>query len=116
MISTDSEKAVESHLVKRMREIGGRAYKWVSPGTGGVPDRICVFPGGRIEFVELKGKGGRESALQKHRFTELSKLRRPVWVLWSRGQVDLFMDIVGGEKDAVCPSPVPDILYQPDNK
>ena len=49
--TTESEKAVEAYLVKRMREIRGKAYKWVSPGNNGVPDRICLFPSGICELV-----------------------------------------------------------------
>lgn len=92
--TAESEKAVEAYLVKRMREIGGRAYKWVSPGNDGVPDRMCIFPGGRVELAELKGAGGRVSRLQAHRFAELSGMGRRVWVLWSRDSIDRFIEEV----------------------
>ena len=92
--TAESEKAVEVYLVKRMREIGGRAYKWVSPGNDGVPDRMCIFPGGRVELAELKGAGGRVSRLQAHRFAELSGMGRRVWVLWSRDSIDRFIEEV----------------------
>lgn len=32
-------------LVDGIRKLGGRAFKWVSPGNDGVPDRIVVLPG-----------------------------------------------------------------------
>lgn len=51
------ESALERRLVSYVRSIGGRAFKWVSPGQVGVPDRICILPGGRIIFVELKAPG-----------------------------------------------------------
>lgn len=91
MTPRDSEKIVEAYLVRRMREIGGRAYKWVSPGTGGVPDRIVIAPGGRVHLVELKGAGGRLSEQQKHRFEELARMGCLVSVLWTREDVDRFV-------------------------
>ena len=39
------EKDIEKILVAEVRKLGGRAYKWVSPGNDGVPDRIVIFPG-----------------------------------------------------------------------
>lgn len=51
------ESAFERKLVTAVRRRGGRAYKWVCPGTPGAPDRICVFPRGRVVFVEVKRPG-----------------------------------------------------------
>lgn len=48
------ESTVEKHLVDRVRERGGRAYKFVSPGRRNVPDRLVLLPGGRPYFVETK--------------------------------------------------------------
>lgn len=111
--TTESEKTVEAYLVKRMKEAGGKAYKWVSPGNDGVPDRVCLFPGGRIELVELKGKGGALTPSQKKRFPELARLGRRIWVLWSRREVDLFLAFVGGDDGAVCTASVSELLHQP---
>lgn len=44
----DDEKQVERYLCRCVRRIGGRAYKWTSPGCCGVPDRLVFFPGGGI--------------------------------------------------------------------
>lgn len=32
------ERDIEKVLVREVRKLGGRAYKWVSPGNDGVPD------------------------------------------------------------------------------
>ena len=48
------EKQIEARLRKRVNEMGGLFYKFVSPGNDGVPDRIAVLPGGRVWFIELK--------------------------------------------------------------
>lgn len=59
-----SEKQIESYLVKQTKALGGRAYKFVSPGNDGVPDRMVCFPGSRIAFVELKASGKKSRPLQ----------------------------------------------------
>jgi hypothetical protein len=60
------EKTIEGYLVKRVKEAGGVAPKWVSPGMSGVPDRIVFLPGGRIIFVEVKAPGKKLRPLQVH--------------------------------------------------
>ena len=54
--------------------MGGICAKWVSPGIDGVPDRIVLFPGGRIGFVELKAPGKKMRPLQKKRKRQLESL------------------------------------------
>ena len=46
------EREVEKKLVDGVRRMGGRAYKFVSPGNDGVPDRIVVLPDTAPMFVE----------------------------------------------------------------
>lgn len=69
------EKDIEKKLVTLVERHGGRCLKWVCPGCSGVPDRICLLPGGRVVFVELKRpKGGRIAALQLWWQAVLTKL------------------------------------------
>ena len=52
------ESEVEKKLCKKVKEeLHGRAFKFVSPGFNGVPDRIVLVPMGRIYFVEAKAPG-----------------------------------------------------------
>lgn len=57
------ESKIEAHLKAQVKELGGKCYKWTSPGVRGVPDRI-VFLNKQIWFVELKRPGGKRSKLQ----------------------------------------------------
>lgn len=59
------ERDIEEWLVRQIRELGGIADKFVSPGNPGVPDRLIVIPGGHVIFVELKTEIGRMSNIQK---------------------------------------------------
>ena len=52
------EKEIEKILVDEVKRLGGRAYKWTSPGNDGVPDRIVFLPDTRVIFVELKTDTG----------------------------------------------------------
>lgn len=92
------EREVEKKLVDGIRKLGGRAYKWVSPGANGVPDRIVILPGGRIVFVELKTEIGRVSKLQKMQHAILRRLGCDVRVLYGADDVAAFL---GGVRDGV---------------
>lgn len=48
------EKEIERKLTAMIHRHGGLCLKWICPGWSGVPDRILLFPGGRVYFVELK--------------------------------------------------------------
>lgn len=75
------EKDIEKILVSEVRKLGGRAYKWVSPGNDGVPDRIVIFPNQRPIFVELKADKGKLSALQAAQIKRLQELGQAVQVV-----------------------------------
>ena len=67
------ESAIESRLVRMVREHGGLCYKFISPGNPGVPDRLIITPEGRTVFVELKTEIGRLSEIQKWQTGEMRK-------------------------------------------
>lgn len=70
----ESEKDTERYLNRQVKALGGRSYKWVSPGRAGVPDRIVIAPGGRVVFAELKSEGRTSSEQQKRFQAELRAL------------------------------------------
>lgn len=51
------ESKIEAYLRQRVKDLGGIAYKFTSPGNSGVPDRLVLLPGNRTVFVELKAPG-----------------------------------------------------------
>ena len=65
------EKDIEEHLRDEIKAIGGKAYKFVSPGNNGVPDRLITLPGGTAIFVELKAPGKKSTALQLKKQNDL---------------------------------------------
>ena len=82
------EKDIEAHLVRRVRDAGGKAYKFVSPANRGVADRVVVMPGGRVWFVEVKAMGGRLSPLQRVFLDEVKGLGCNYKIVWSKEDVD----------------------------
>jgi len=68
------EKTVEEKLVKAVKNMGGLAPKFISPGLDGVPDRLVLLPGGKIAFIELKAPGKELRPLQVRRKSQLEAL------------------------------------------
>lgn len=91
------EKDIERKLVTGVHKLGGAAYKFVSPGQDGVPDRLVVLPGGRIIFVELKTVRGKPSSLQIVQQRRLKALGCDVRMLYGPDQIDEFLKEVGEE-------------------
>ena len=75
------EKDVEKVLRKNIEKHGGLCLKFVSPGWEGAPDRICLFPNGKILFVELKRPGSKPRPLQVRRHEQLRELGFDVLVI-----------------------------------
>ena len=89
------ESEIERVLVEEVKRLGGRAYKWTSPGNDGVPDRIVFLPDTRVIFVELKTDTGRLSPLQKIQIDRLKKLGQRVEVVKGIQGVKMFFQDLG---------------------
>lgn len=98
LMRTRNEKAVEERLVQGVRRLGGEAYKWVSPGQDGVPDRIVIMPGGYVSFVELKDEHGKVSPRQVIQHKKLRNLGAEVMTLFGYDDVDWFLERIA-ERD-----------------
>ncbi|PYG90153.1 hypothetical protein LY28_00033 [Ruminiclostridium sufflavum DSM 19573] len=95
MKSQIREKDIESYLVKRIKDIGGKAYKFISPGNAGVPDRVILLQHGVSIFVELKAPGKKSTALQQVQQKKISELGFWVQVIDSKQRVDELIEMVG---------------------
>jgi hypothetical protein len=85
------ENIIESYLRERVKSIGGIAYKFVSPGNSGVPDRLVLLPGGRSIFVELKAPGKQPTELQAMQHKKIRALGFSVLIIDSKEKVDEFI-------------------------
>ena len=89
-----SEAEVEAALVARVRAAGGVCWKFTSPGTQGVPDRIVVLPGGRVGFVELKRTGALPRPIQVRRLEQLAALDVAAFVIDHTNQIEGVLDAI----------------------
>ena len=85
------EKEVEAYLVRRVKERGGVAYKFVSPAHRGVADRLIVLPGGQVWFVEVKTETGRLSKLQEVFRSEINGLGGNYICVYGNKEVDQWL-------------------------
>jgi hypothetical protein len=60
-----SESMIEAKIRLYIKNrLGGKAYKFVSPGNNGVPDRLIVLPFKKMIFLEVKDTGKKPGPLQ----------------------------------------------------
>ena len=91
------ERDIEKKMLNAVRKMGGEAFKWVSPGNDGVPDRIVMLPGGRLIFVELKADRGRLSSVQKIQIRRIQKLGQDVEVVQGMDGLEEFLERIRKE-------------------
>jgi hypothetical protein len=84
------ERAIERHLLDQCRRRGLLCLKFVSPGRGGVPDRIVVGPTGTV-FVELKGQGGELEKRQRLTHAKMRRFGAEIHVIDDERGVDAFI-------------------------
>ncbi len=82
------ESKIEAYLVDRVKALGGLAWKFVSPGLIGPPDRFVALPGAQMFFVEVKQLGEKPDPWQERRHAELRAVGATVWVVDSIEAVD----------------------------
>lgn len=58
------EKSTEKRLVTEVERVGGWCLKLPAIHNAGLPDRLCLFPGGEVVFVELKAFGKKPRKIQ----------------------------------------------------
>ena len=86
------EKEIEKYLREQVKLRGGVAFKFISPGNVGVPDRLVLFPNGKIIFIELKATGKKTSKIQDIQIKRIRDLGFDVYVIDSKE----------GVLDAIC--------------
>ncbi len=86
------EKSIEKKLNQAVKDAGGIAPKFTSPGFDGMPDRIVLLPGGRMAFVEVKAHGEKPRPLQLARHKSLRGLGFKVFVLDDEQQIGGLLD------------------------
>lgn len=87
-----SEKVVERELVVRVRANGGLCIKLLCDQMMGLPDRMCLMPGGRIAFAETKTTGKKPRPIQERVHDKLRALGFRVEVIDTKEGAIAFAD------------------------
>ena len=106
----ERERDIERKLKKRVESTGGWCLKFIS-SVSGIPDRICLFPSGRIIFVELKRHGEYPRPLQINQINKIKKLGFRVEVIDSEQGIEgLIRSVYDGENNkGGCPEGEKDV-------
>ena len=82
------ERDIEAYLVRRVKALGGeiRKLRWI--GRRGAPDRVVMFPGGRLWWIELKRPGGITEAHQAREHARMLAMGQRVLVLDTIEKID----------------------------
>lgn len=93
-----SEKALERNLQKRVKEIGGKAYKFISSNCTGVPDRLIIF-NGRFCFAEIKSYNGRFAPRQEVEIRKLKNLGARVFIVYAPEDIESIIRYITDERN-----------------
>ena len=92
------EKKLEQKLVKAVRNIGGLALNFVSPGCDGVPDRLILIAYVKVAFVEVKAKGKKPRPIQIRRINQIKNLGFLVFILDDEKDIPSIIQQVKGDQ------------------
>ena len=88
------EASIEKYLIQKVKEYNGLCYKFVSPGQRDVPDRICIFPNGRLIFVEVKRPGETVRTTQMIEINKLLDYGQLVIIVSTKEEVECLINMV----------------------
>lgn len=86
------ERDVEKYLKDQVKlKLKGKAYKFVSPGNNGMPDRLIVAPFIPLIMVEVKRPGGKLSKNQIGQHRTLAGFKHRPFVVEGKEDVDILI-------------------------
>jgi len=89
----ESEKLLERKLAAKVKQnLSGIAIKLNSISFNGLPDRMCLIPGGRIFFVEVKTTNQKPRKIQSVVHSKLRRLGFKVYVIDSSTQIQKLIE------------------------
>lgn len=87
----ETEKDTDRYLKREIKKRGGWCLKWAPVHVSGLPDRICLMPGGRIFFAEVKGQGEKPRQIQIFVCNKIKRLGFRVEIVDTQKQVDTIL-------------------------
>lgn len=84
----ESEKVLDQKIRRRCKDLGGLALKFPAIHIIGFPDRMCLLPGGRVIFIEVKTTRKKPTKIQLHVHRKLKALGFQVEVVDNSLKID----------------------------
>ena len=88
----EGEKFLEKKLKNTLKLKGGWGLKLLTLHIKGLPDRICLLPGGVVFFAEIKTTNEKPSRIQKYIHAKLRKLGFSVYIIDSSEQIKVIIE------------------------
>lgn len=88
----ESEKYIEKKFGSEVKKLGGLSIKLLTTHFTGLPDRICLLPGAKVFFVELKTTKKEPSKIQIKVHGMLRKLGFEVLVIDTSIKINKFIE------------------------
>jgi hypothetical protein len=88
-----TEKTIETKLRLGIESLGGLCIKIPATFFAGIPDRLCLLPGGQAFFVETKATGLKPRPRQTFVKKQLEALGFTVYVVNSLEGVTALLDV-----------------------
>lgn len=106
------EGKIEDYLLAQAGRNGCLCYKFTSPGTNGVPDRVIFIPPNKTIFVEVKAPKGHLRPLQKIIIKNMVRHGAVVFVTYTKPAVDILYNFVlNNSYEFICnQANIPDII------
>lgn len=95
-LATPRENKIEKDLVRVVLSFNGAPIKIQGVSNKSMPDRLCLFPGGKVWFVELKKPGKKPDNLQLFTHAKLREMGFKVSVIWNKEQLKQFKNEISG--------------------
>ena len=86
-VMIESEKLLERKLREGIQKLEGWAIKLVAAHITGLPDRLCLLPGGRLFFAEIKTTKQKPKKIQAYVHQKLIKMGFRVEVIDTSNQI-----------------------------
>lgn len=98
-----TEKQIEKKLRLGIEKLGGLCLKFPATYFTGIPDRLCILPGGLVFFVETKGEGLKLRPRQLYVARQLESLGVRVYIANSGGSLEGLLDALRKEYKTKTP-------------
>ncbi len=88
----EGEKTLERKLNKAIKDLGGESIKLLATHHNGLPDRLCLLPGGIAFFAEIKTTTKKPKPIQVLVHKRIRRFNFEVFVIETSGDIIRALD------------------------